>query len=340
MVTDQLSEEQWQQLCRDGVLHVPKVFSDDEMHTFRTAIDQFYESCPNGNDQKTNQPLSEPRDDSLAVYWHMPLNNPVFESVVDKPIVHNTIERMLGKGYYLSDFSMRRVRPGAGRLPYHRDNHGTFTCAILTDKIEFDEGGTTIVTQSHLGPPAPMYCMNDTRESHPEEVQATGEVGDVYFFDPDTWHGRSKNTSDRWTGIILPNFVNHSTEKLTDMRRLATQERIEAMNGKIGHALRPFEVEKANVPKNSIDRWIYKHYPTEYFFHNMFYYIRTFSKRGNSGNLEALLPYMSAMALEQSISVRRCFNYLKLSMFIRRYLISTTLNRTAVGRHFRRLIGR
>lgn len=339
MSAENLSEEQWQQLCRDGVLHVPDAFSEEEMQTFNAAIDDFYDECPYGNDDNTNLALTEPLGDTIEYFAHMPLHDSSFISILDKPIVHNTLERMLGKGYYINTFPMRRVPPGAQRMPYHRDNKGGVTCAILTTDIGPNEGATTIVPGTHLGPPAPLYCLDNTLAPHPDEVQAIGKAGDVYFFLLECWHARSENTSNRRTGIMLPDFVNHSTEIQAQFLHKARGQ-FDSYEGALKHALRPFEDKKANKLTGWIDKWIYRHHPTEYFFHNLLFFMRTYRGRFLTGGVDDLPPYTSAVALEQSITFRQCFRGLSPWLFIRRYLISMTLNRTAVRKAIRRLIGK
>jgi hypothetical protein len=181
--------------------------------------------------------------------------------------------------------------------------------------------------------------MNNTRAQYPGEVQFTGKSGDIYFFFLDTWHARSENTSNRFTGIMLPDFVNHSTKLELRFLREAS-DRIESLRGVLKHALRPFEAEKANVSKSWIDKWIYRSASTEQFFHNLFYSLRTYQGRHIPGGTDSLPPYTTAAVLEQTITVGQCFKHLSPWLLLRRYLILKTLNRYAAGRALRRLVNR
>lgn len=340
MSANQLNEKQWQELCQNGVLHVPGVFSAQEMQAFHVVINRFYESHPYGTDVATGSPLPALRDDCISVFHQMPLYDSVFETILDKPILENTLERMLGKQYYLNDISMRRVQPGSSRMPYHRDNHGGFCCAILTDDIGPDEGATTIVKRSHLGLAAPQYCLENTRTAEPDEIQAIGKAGDVYFFSQYCWHARSENRSDRWTGIMLPDFVNRSTQITPSIPRVATETQMKMLGDKLRHAIRPFDDTTANKPRGWLSRWVYKYNMTENFFHNLIYFLYTYRGRFKTATVDELPRNLTAMALNQTIPIRRCFENIKLKLFIRRYIISRTLSRFAFGRYIKALITR
>lgn len=119
-----------------------------------------------------------------------------------------------------------------GPLPWHRDTPGEFTFGIfLDDNPQPGWGGTTFIKGSHRNPLNPRWDMlagekdNFTKlkdYTDPEKrffpnsllrlailnrlarkklktevVEATGMMGDIYFFLNDTWHGRAANITGK-----------------------------------------------------------------------------------------------------------------------------------------------
>ena len=46
-----------------------------------------------------------------------------------------------------------------------------------------------------------------------EIISTTGEIGDMYFWFPDSWHGRNLNLSDSQTCILMGDFENKGTDR-------------------------------------------------------------------------------------------------------------------------------
>jgi ectoine hydroxylase-related dioxygenase (phytanoyl-CoA dioxygenase family) len=288
--SSELSDEQWSTLLRDGIVKVPGAYSDDLVQKMRQAIEAFYRSNPNGNDEKTNLPSDSKRSDGLIMFLHMPVHNPIFQEIVENPLAYSTLERLLGPGFYLSDFSMRKVSPGARRMPFHKDNHGGISMLILTDDIGEDEGATAYIPGSHINSPSPQYCMSDTLARHPDEIQTTGKAGDLYFFFLDGWHARSVNNSNRYTGIMLPDFRNRNSEPQPFLR-----SHIEGIGFRepVTRMLRNYEPEDRQE-LSWIERIAFRGNYSEQFFSEMLYYWAAY---GRKKKVRAELPGQTTAAI-------------------------------------------
>jgi hypothetical protein len=306
-----LTEGQWTALLRDGIVKIPGVYAGDPIRRMQAAINTFYDANPNGNVEDTNKAASEPRPDGIILFSHMPLYDPIFQEIVEHPIAISTLERMLGPDFYLSDFSMRKVRPGAPRMPFHKDVHGGFSMLVLTDDIAEEEGATTYVPGSHINSPAPMYCMKDTRARHPDEIQATGKAGDLYFFFLDGWHARAANMSDRYTGIMLPDFRNCNSRPQPFLRKHMKGARLRAP---IVHMLRDFEPRPA-VTMSPIERIALRGNTCEQFFSEFLYYWAAY---GFKKRRRDILPGQTTAAfLTERAPIRRYFGRLSLQVTAR-----------------------
>jgi hypothetical protein len=200
-----LSDEQWQELVSRGVLYVPGFLNKDEVAELRATTDDLYERYPFGfvggrgtGDKRPVPREHEPAHESAQV---MPIigsgfHAPLFHKLITKGVIYDTMQRLLGPGFRFGSAHAHTVRPNIGRLQFHKDAYGLAGAVLLIDEFDHDNGGTSIVPGSHVNTPGPYFCMNDVRDSHPDEIQTVGKPGDLYLFLNDAWHGRSLNTSD------------------------------------------------------------------------------------------------------------------------------------------------
>ena len=315
-LTHSLSDEQWASLLRDGIVKVPGAYQGNLLSRIRDAVDEFYNSHPNGNREDTGAMANERRSDGLIMFFHMPLRDEVFQIMLEHPIVTTTLTRMLGPDFYLSDFSMRKVCPGSPRMPYHKDNHGGLSLLILTDDIGEDEGATTYVPGTHVMSPAPMYCMKHTLARHPKEIQATGKVGDLYFFFLDGWHARSANMSNRLTGIMLPDFRNRRSDTQEFLRGHAKNSSAE-LRPTIRNMLRPVQAAGTSDLRG-IERIAFRGNYCEQFFREFLFYLVAYAMpKPAHWRADNLPPQTTAAILELRVSVARYFRRLHPTALLR-----------------------
>jgi len=142
------------------------------------------------------------------------------------PEIHELIERVTGKDFYLSNVWMQIVPPHTGRMGYHKDEHGSVSITIPLDEIEWDAGSTCLVPKSHRNTPPPNFCMENIALTHPREAQLTGAPGDLIFFTPETWHGRAANATDQPTCRLFYNFYSRRSRDSTRWSPCISPERV------------------------------------------------------------------------------------------------------------------
>ena len=174
---------------------------------------------------------------SLQSPSYLNLTNDMFAAPVMKDFIKglagdnfrmrvDLIRRSSGENDWVHDFQLPHV--------WHRDTLGEFTFGIFFDDMpEQGGGGTAVIPETHWDTRDPRWDLmlgpekNFTRKHHlgkrellflPEDyvpeaklnarvakkanakkVEISGQMGDIYFFLNDSWHGRAPNvTEKRW----------------------------------------------------------------------------------------------------------------------------------------------
>ena len=130
--------------------------------------------------------------------------------LIDKNIT-NTAENLIGKHFRISTIGGLVNFPGNERGYWHADwpfnqtvaSHVPapypnaimhLSCLIMLTKFTDKTGGTLIVPRSHLIPDNPSSDMGDeSKSSHPNEINIVGNPGDVFLYDSRLWHSVAEN---------------------------------------------------------------------------------------------------------------------------------------------------
>jgi hypothetical protein len=207
----ELTAEEWQFLQRNGYLPVSNVFSADEFAALGAACAALLRDYPfgfvhSGPDYDPANPrprATAPSKDDFTpttIIPHIGFRNPIFHEIVERELIYNTIERVLGPDFVLSNSWLQVVPAGlAARMAYHKDPRGSFSFTVLMDDQDWNTGSTCLVPGSHRSTPPAHCALAAPQRQHPREVHVTGKAGDVCFFSPEAWHGRAPNLSDRPT---------------------------------------------------------------------------------------------------------------------------------------------
>ena len=134
----------------------------------------------------------------------------IFKKILENNLIKFLAEKVLGKNYYLTNMSMRKIPKTNHILHTHRDYCGGLSFSLLLDKISVDQGETFFYKNSHKNPPPNFVNLKKTKS---EIISTTGEIGDMYFWFPDSWHGRNLNLSDSQTCILMGDFENKGTDR-------------------------------------------------------------------------------------------------------------------------------
>jgi hypothetical protein len=261
--------DQWQALQRDGFLRVPGAYAD-ALPALRAATDKLLAAAPHGyvnslySGRKPEPRAEAPKPTDRAptiIVPHAGFLAPELLAPLANPALHDLLQRIVGRDFYLSNTWLQEVPPGTGRLAYHKDPRGSITLNILLDDIAPQMGSTCVVPGTHLNTPPPSACMRDIQAPHADETDLTGQAGDLVIFSPETWHARSANLSDRPTRRLFYNFYSRSSRATTAWTGAVDANQIAAAQAALPaypHLFRldPAETARlATVPGTRLRRW-------------------------------------------------------------------------------------
>ncbi len=100
------------------------------------------------------------------------------------------------RGYWHSDWPFNQTVASNVPAPYPNIVMHLSSLIMLTE-FSSVTGGTLIVPKSHLIPNNPSGKMDvDANARHPNEINVTGNPGDVFFYDSRLWHAVAENKGD------------------------------------------------------------------------------------------------------------------------------------------------
>lgn len=224
MVT-QLSAQDLASLYQDGFVNLKNFLDNTVMDQVQAAASRLRKNYVYGFDHsggfgapimatRKTAPLPTGRAPTI-IYHNAGFLEPDLLLPLLNPAIHDLIERIVGADFYLSNVWLQVVPPGTGRMGYHKDEHGSVSITMPLDPIGWNSGSTCLVPKTHRHTPPPNFCMGDIMQQHPDEAQLTGTSGDVIFFTPEAWHGRSANASSLSTCRLFFNFYSRSSRDET-----------------------------------------------------------------------------------------------------------------------------
>ena len=205
-------------------------------------------------------------------------------------------EEILGKNFYFTDITMRIVPKTKSILETHRDFSGGLSFSLLLDDISKNQGETFFIKNSYKNPPPSFVNLNKFASNI---IPTTGEIGDVYFWFPDSWHGRNQNLSEKQTCILMVDAENENTQKKNFyIYKNQTKKKLSLFN----HTLKYI----GNGPNNLIKNILYCIFRYKIFKNKIEkeknIYSRLILKNSNSESF-SLLNYFIMIDLKKSIKI-------------------------------------
>jgi ectoine hydroxylase-related dioxygenase (phytanoyl-CoA dioxygenase family) len=221
-----LSGKEKEQLDRDGFLPLPGILTPAQVAAFGVRIDELARLEGVTAGLEVHQ---EAGTDRLADLVN---KDPMFETCFTHPRVLAAIAHVLGGEFKLSSLNSRAALPGQGLQGLHADWSGAvapgdyYVCNSiwLLDDFTAENGATRIVPGSHRSGKAPRDVMPDPSAAHPDEIQVIAPAGTVVIFNSHTWHGGTKNRSDRPRRAIHSYFCRRDQPQQLDQRRFVRPE--------------------------------------------------------------------------------------------------------------------
>jgi ectoine hydroxylase-related dioxygenase (phytanoyl-CoA dioxygenase family) len=190
-----------QQFQQQGFLVLKQVLSKEKVKRLNQAIDEIIKH--------------EPQSLSYNIYNSIERSQEI-ASLMDEPSILPLIVNILGFNIqlHISHLTIRHQNPTPEQavgtqsfINWHQDGpHPKFpamngitplyyvkTCYILSDLSQPDRGNTKVIPGSHRRPFQPEHV--DVNAAVHDEVQITGEPGDVFVFGQNLWHAAAPNRS-------------------------------------------------------------------------------------------------------------------------------------------------
>ncbi len=158
--------------------------------------------------------------------------DPLFEVCFTHPRVLAGVARVLRGECKLSSLNGRAALPGHGHQPLHVDWNASvapgqyLVCNSIWLIDDFTEanGATRVVPGSHRSHAMPEEAMDDPAAPHPDEVLLLGKAGTVVIFNAHTWHGGTRNRTDKPRRAMHAYFCRRDQKQQTDQRHYARPE--------------------------------------------------------------------------------------------------------------------
>ena len=321
------SLQEWAYLERNGYVRLPGAFKS-LLPTLQAATGTLTQQYPYGFADPRYytgaiaQPLTSEtaRPDGRIIIPYVGFRNFDILAPLRNPHLHELLERIVGKDFYLSNTWYQEVPPGVARLGFHKDTRGSISFNILLDDIGSGMGSTCLIPGSHINTPPASFCMSDPHARHPSEVDLVGSAGDLVLFSPETWHARSKHVGAYRTRRLFYNFYSRSSRDTTSWAGVIDPETIEharaTLPSEYGHM---FEIDSRRTQKlaavngSLLKSWVYKTSSSNELVRDFFYAAYTYGRSTDSlSQPGALLPFTTRLSEARAFSAAEYLSKLKL----------------------------
>jgi ectoine hydroxylase-related dioxygenase (phytanoyl-CoA dioxygenase family) len=194
-----LSQQQRDQLDRDGFLPLVHHMSDELLQSLRDRTDQLLESEGASAGHET------PQGAGVAALTDLLNKGEMFDRVFTDPTVLAAAAQVLGTNFRVNSLNYRATLPGQGNQGLHGDWAGAvpdgdfhiMNSMWCLDDFTEHNGATRCVPGSHRSGRAPKDDMDDVTQPHPDQILLTAPAGSVIIFNAHLWHGATLNTTDQ-----------------------------------------------------------------------------------------------------------------------------------------------
>jgi ectoine hydroxylase-related dioxygenase (phytanoyl-CoA dioxygenase family) len=195
---------------------------------------------------------------SGGVALHVLLSSPMFieflQTLFENGFIQSLQDNFFHSKCILNSFSALNNLPNQPNFSaiVHRDLRfysGEFpimlNCLIMVDDFTIENGGTYLLTGSHLEESKPS-----DEEFFKNAIQATGKRGDILIFNANVWHSSSPNTTQNNRRAIPFTISKSFMKQLLDYPRALGYDKINSFT----HEMQQFLGYHSRVPA-SLDEW-------------------------------------------------------------------------------------
>jgi ectoine hydroxylase-related dioxygenase (phytanoyl-CoA dioxygenase family) len=114
-------------------------------------------------------------------------------------------------------------------MPFHMDSdkgrvrdetgYSAATAIWMLDEFTVANGATAFVPGSHLLGKTPKEVLADLNDSHPQEIVATGQPGDVLVFNGHCWHAGRPNETEAHRRAVLIHYLRADVPRPENRRQ-------------------------------------------------------------------------------------------------------------------------
>jgi ectoine hydroxylase-related dioxygenase (phytanoyl-CoA dioxygenase family) len=195
---------------------------------------------------------------SNGVALHVLLSNPIFIEFLQTLLENQFIQSLQDNFFYskciLNSFSALNNLPNQPNFSaiVHRDLRfysGDFpimlNCLIMIDDFTVENGGTYLLTGSHLEEKKPS-----NEEFFQNAIQATGKRGDILIFNANVWHSSAPNTTQENRRAIPFTISKSFMKQLLDYPRALGYDKMDSFT----YEMQQFLGYHSRVPA-SLNEW-------------------------------------------------------------------------------------
>jgi ectoine hydroxylase-related dioxygenase (phytanoyl-CoA dioxygenase family) len=195
---------------------------------------------------------------SNGVALHVLLSNPIFIEFLQTLLENQFIQSLQDNFFYskciLNSFSALNNLPNQPNFSaiIHRDLRfysGDFpimlNCLIMIDDFTVENGGTYLLTGSHLEERKPS-----DGEFFQNAIQATGKRGDILIFNANVWHSSAPNTTQENRRAIPFTISKSFMKQLLDYPRALGYDKMDSFT----YEMQQFLGYHSRVPA-SLNEW-------------------------------------------------------------------------------------
>jgi len=197
-VTDTtLTDAEKQSLDKEGYILFERLIDEDWLGKLRVAYEALMKKEGQSAGLEVHQEQGTRRLSDLVN------KGQVFDGIYTHPKVLAAVYHVLGRDFKLSSLNGRDAIPGQGRQGLHADwgrrkenePFHVVNSLWMLDDFTPDNGATRVVPGTHLLNGGPSDYMDNSEESHPDQVLALAPAGSIVIFNSHLWHGGTQNCS-------------------------------------------------------------------------------------------------------------------------------------------------
>lgn len=219
---DTLTLAEKEQLDRDGYLPLPGLLSPEQVTAFNAKLAELLAAEGENAGKEVHQEAGTDRLSNLV-----DKAPDLFAPCFTHPRLLAGIAHVLNGNLKLSSLNARAALPGQGLQGLHADwgravqpgDYAVCNSIWLLDDFTYDNGATRVVPGSHRSGKMPGDVMANPSDPFPGEQKIIAPAGTVVIFNSHTWHGGTKNETDKPRRALHSYFCRRDQTQQLDQHR-------------------------------------------------------------------------------------------------------------------------